>query len=304
MRVTSVQSLIALVLAANLSLGFAAAPAVGVVTASGSFTVDSSRMAGNATLFEGSVIETGKGSSQLRLNNGARMHLAAESRGIVYRDRMILERGDSQFESLNSYQVEALTLHVRPSGGASARVKVRDANTLHVAALNGPVRVANAQGVLIARLEAGHALQFTPEAAGAAAPSSMTGCLAMSNHKYMLKDEASSVSFEVVGGGVEKHVGSRVQIMGTVNPATADSNVVQATSVKFLSKNCGSTRAGAATASTGAKGAGPAAAKSASGMSMATKAIIAGVVVVGASTGAAIAVTGDDEPQTISPSSR
>ena len=82
----TVQSLITLILVANLSLGMAAAPAVGVVTARGSFTIDDSRITGNATLFEGNKIQTGPASSQLQLNNGAKMQLAAESRGIVYRD--------------------------------------------------------------------------------------------------------------------------------------------------------------------------------------------------------------------------
>src|SRR6266581_5329140 len=92
----SVQSLIALILAANLSLGVAAAPAVGIITATGSFTVDASNVTGNATLFEGNQIETGKVSSQLQLNNGAKMQLAAESRGIVYRDRLVLDRGSGR----------------------------------------------------------------------------------------------------------------------------------------------------------------------------------------------------------------
>ena len=78
-----IQSLIALTLVANLSLGMAAAPVVGVLTAKGSFTVDNAPMTGNATLFEGSMIETGKSFSYLRLNTGAQMQLAAASRGIV-----------------------------------------------------------------------------------------------------------------------------------------------------------------------------------------------------------------------------
>jgi hypothetical protein len=88
----SVQSLIALILAANLSLGTAAAPAVGIITATGSFTIDASNVTGNATLFEGNQIETGKASSLLQLNNGARMQLAADLRRAVYRDRLVLEK--------------------------------------------------------------------------------------------------------------------------------------------------------------------------------------------------------------------
>src|SRR5437899_6869407 len=121
----TVQALLALILVASLSLGMAAAPAVGIATARGSFTIDASSIAGNATLFEGNQIETGKASSQLQLNNGARMQLAAESRGIVYRDRLVLEKGSSRFENAGNYQVEALSLRIRPEGeNTTGRVAV------------------------------------------------------------------------------------------------------------------------------------------------------------------------------------
>src|SRR5580704_4822530 len=107
-----VQSRMALILTANLSLGMAAAPAVGIVTARGSFTIDASSITGNATLFEGNQIETGKISSQLQLNNGARMQLAAESRGIVYRDRLVLEKGVGRVYHAGNFMVEANTLQI------------------------------------------------------------------------------------------------------------------------------------------------------------------------------------------------
>src|SRR5712672_1117707 len=168
----------------------AAAPAVGIATARGSFTIDGSSIAGNATLFEGNQIETGKASSQLRLNNGARMQLAAESRGIVYRDRLVLEKGNGSFENAGTFQVDALSLHIRSENGA-AQVSVRKGGVVEVAALNGPVRVTAANGVLLANMQAGRTLNFTPESAGPEAPTSVTGCLESSNGKFLLTDEAS-----------------------------------------------------------------------------------------------------------------
>src|SRR5579859_6453252 len=97
----------------------AAAPAVGIVTAKGRFVIDDSNIVGNATLFEGNHIETGKASSQLQLNNGARMQLAAESRGIVYRDRLVLQKGMSRVENAGNFQVEASSLLIRPDSAAS-----------------------------------------------------------------------------------------------------------------------------------------------------------------------------------------
>jgi hypothetical protein len=161
-RQYTIQSLIALSLGMNL---MAAAPAVGIITAGGSFTIDNSSIAGNATLFEGNQIETGKVSSRLQLNTGARVQLAAESRGIVYRDRLVLERGSSRFETAGDYQLEALSLRIRPDGeSTSVRVSLRNPGVVQVAALTGPVRVTTANGMLLANLAAGRTADFTPEA--------------------------------------------------------------------------------------------------------------------------------------------
>src|SRR5579864_5173217 len=174
----SVQSLIALMLAANLSLGMAAAPMVGIVTARGSFTIDASNITGNATLFEGNQIETGKAPSQLRLNNGARMQLAAESRGIVYRDRLVLEKGTSMLENAGNFQVEANSLRIRPASELSgAQISIGQSGTVQVAAFSGPVSVTAANGVLLANLQEGKTLDFTPDSTGSAGPTTVTGCL-------------------------------------------------------------------------------------------------------------------------------
>ena len=305
----SVQSLIALILVMNLSLGMAAAPAVGIVTARGSFTIDNSSIAGNATLFEGSQIETGRASSQLQLNNGAKMQLAAESRGVVYRDRLVLEKGSSRVEKGN-FQVEANSLRIRPAGEtASTQVSIRTSGLVEVAALSGPVRVTAANGVLLANLQEGKTLDFTPESgpAPATAPTSVTGCLESSSGEFLLTDEASLVRFGVKGTGLDKEVGHRVQLDGTVTPVPDEMSQIQASNVKMLSKKCSHRATAAAAAGVGAAGAGAAGAGTvgAIGAAIASHAVIAGVVVAGVATGAAVAVvksTGSSSSTSISPS--
>ena len=308
----SVQSLIALILAANLSLGMAAAPMVGIVTARGSFTIDASNITGNATLFEGNQIETGKASSQLRLNNGARMQLAAESRGIVYRDRLVLEKGTSLLENAANFQVEANTLRIRPASELSgAQISIGRSGTVQVAAFSGPVSVTAANGVLLANLQEGKTLDFTPDSAGSAGPTTVTGCLESSNGKFLLTDEASLVRFEVMGSSLEKEVGRRVQLDGTVTPVPDSLSQIQSANVKELSKKCSSRGTAAAAAGVGAAGAGGGAAASTGalggiGAAIASHAVIAGVIVAGVATGAAVAVVkttgGSSSSTSLSPS--
>src|SRR5277367_2118222 len=61
------------------SMAFAGSPAIGIVTASGHFTVERSEVWGNSTLFNGATVETGSASSELALRNGVRVQLGAAS---------------------------------------------------------------------------------------------------------------------------------------------------------------------------------------------------------------------------------
>ena len=165
-----VHSMVALLIAAPISVLSAAAPGIGIAMSDGTLSINNARTAGNATLFDGNTIETGNASSRLQLNNGATLQLSSDARGTVYGDRLVLERGATQVGG-TSYEVNARTLHIV---GSDARVSVLG-KTVEVAALSTPVRVSNAQGVLVANLEPGKALNFTPlQDAGAQAASSTT----------------------------------------------------------------------------------------------------------------------------------
>ncbi|MBK9168033.1 MAG: hypothetical protein IPM24_11275 [Bryobacterales bacterium] len=285
------QPVLACLMAASWAAALGAAPVVGMATARGNFTIDNARVAGNATLFEGNTVETAGASSQLHLNNGVRMHLAAGSKGVVYRDRLVLERGYGQLENLERYEVEAGLLRIRSGGPAAARVAFVGDNQVQVAALTGAVQVRNADGLLLANLAAGRAADFQTEAAGAAAPSMVTGCLEVVDGRYFVVDETTNVRFEVQGQALGQEAGNRVQITGSAASAGESANVVRTTALRQLSKNCTPPGAGGATAGTS------------SGMTTTAKATIAGVVIAGAGAATAIAVvSGDDNDTPVSPS--
>ncbi len=293
MSTVNVQLLVSLILTAQLSLGMAASPVIGVVLANGSFRIDSSTIHGNGTLTDGAAIETSKASSDIQLQGGVRMRLASDTRGKVFHDRLVLERGVGQLENAAGYRVEALSLRVIPSTPAAVgRVQMKAGNRVYVAALQGDFRVTNSQGTLIAALAAGRALEFEPQA-GAAAPSTLTGCLEKREGRYFLTDETAGVTVELKGTVPDKEVGNRVEITGSTipgaTPAAGASQVLQVGNVKHLSKRC--------TSAAGAAAAGGAAV----GMTVGTKAVIAGVIVASAATGTAVGLTrGDEESVNVS----
>jgi hypothetical protein len=299
----TLQILLALMLASQVSIGMAASPAIGVALANGSFRIDDAQVWGNGTLFEGTTVETGKSYSQLQLQGGIRMQLASNSRGTVYKDRLVLEKGTGQLENASDFRIEAGVLRIISDGrNVAARVELKGDDRIQVAALQGNLRVATASGLTLAALEAGKALEFEPQGAGASAPSTLTGCLAKHGDYYVLTDETAGVTVELKGPGLDKEAGHRVTVTGATAPSATPeagaSQVVQVSSLKQISGGCPSLAAGAG--ETAGPSSAPAGAAGGAGMAAGTKAVIAGVIIAAAATGAAIGLTAGEEQQTIS----
>jgi len=299
------RALLALVLCGTVSLSFSSSPAIGLAVAEGSFQVDHAHVWGNATLFDGNLVETGQASSRLKLENGVAMQLASDSRARVYQSRLVLEKGTGQLESIN-YLIEADSLRVSPdSPGSVARVQVGGGNRIIVAAYQGSVRVSNNQGVLVAKLETGRELAFEPQAEGTAALTKVSGCLLRKDGQFVIVDAATNVVFQLQGAALEANLGSHVEITGsaiTQAPTVAGvSQVVNVTDVKLVSKGgCAS-----AAKQIAAAGAGAAAGAAAGGLSTgAIVAIVAGVAAIGSTVGLAASHALPGQGQSAPPTSR
>src|SRR3954471_24630923 len=161
-----VQMTISAILAGNFAAFPAAAPIIGVVSASGGFSMNSASVKDNATVLEGSTIETGKTSSVLHLIGGTRVELGLLSRGRVYRDRLMLEKGVADVKGSSPFRVEALSLRIAPSHrDGYGRVAFVSEGTIEVAAVSGGLLVTSAEGAVVADLAPGMALAFQPQEA-------------------------------------------------------------------------------------------------------------------------------------------
>ncbi len=280
----------------------AASPSIGMATANGNFRIDHSSVWGNATLFDGSTIETATASSQLQLTGGVQVRLAANSRATVYQRRMVLEAGFGQLQSTGGYEVEARSLRISSAGPDTvARVKLQGDNQVTVAAWRGSVRVLNSAGLLVAKVEAGNSLDLEPQTAGASAPTVISGCLLVKSGKLVLAEQTTNLVLEVQGYGLTPEVGNRVEItgqaLGTPSTVAGASQLVNVVGLKPVNKGgcsaiakkigaatvasaaagTGAAAAGAAGAGTAAAGAGAAGAATAAGIGAGTVAIVGGV---------------------------
>jgi len=252
--------------ALNLALGLAiAAPGViGTVTASGVIRVNGDTVTANGTLMEGAVLETGSGNSAVRMVDGARLLFSPDSRGKLFRDRFILDRGETRLENGIQFHLEALGLTIHPDRGISAGwIGLVGSDRVRVAALTGGFRVLNARGVLVARVEAGSALAFEPLVSVSAAATRIMGTLTRQSGHFLLTDQVTHVVLEVTGQSLAPNVGRVVQVTGMLNgaatPLVGASQVIAATSVQAVTVSAalvGATRGGAAAAGAGGASAG------------------------------------------------
>jgi hypothetical protein len=256
-------------------LSYAAAGTVSIGTASarGDMRVDSYMVKGNATLFDGSVVETGQATADLRLDKGAAITMSTNSRGTLYRDRLVLQRGESELAASSPFKLEANGLRVTPNEKNSRGVvSLAAGNTVEVAALNGSFGVTNVQGILLANVRPGRVVSFAMQAAGANPASfSGVGLVTYEDGHYYLTDSAN-VKYEITGKDFKQYVGTKVVISGTVQAPAAE-GAPSVISVSSIGINGGT------------------------GMSMTTKLIIGGVVVGAAvGIGVGIAVSNSSKP--------
>jgi hypothetical protein len=266
-----IRSFLSLLTSGCLVFLMAVPPSIGVIRSNGDFQVDGSTISGNATLFEGSTVQTAAAQSKIQLSSGAQIVLAPNTRAQVYKDR-----------------IEAATLRISPTDTHTvAQILAQDSNHVSISALQGLVDVRNGAGVLVATVRPGLALAFTAQAGGASTATKMKGCLVKRGDRYLLTDTTTNVTVELQGPDVAKNAGHRVEITGSmipgITPAAPASQAVQVVTWDSVGAGCRVPVAGAAAA-----GGGP---------SAGAIAIVAGIAVAGTFVGlVAAGVIGTTKP--------
>ncbi len=207
-------------------------PAIGIVTASGHFTLQGSEVWGNATLFDGSTVETTAASSQLALSSGVKMQLGAGSRARVFAGRLMLDKGVGQVGQSAPFEVDAAGFKIR---GAGVRVGLgAPGQTVEIAALTGVAKVFGNGDVLLAAIPAGRHMNLAFQAAQTGTLT-RTGCLVYKDSHYILQDDNTQEVVELAGNAQDfsKNLGNRVEVNGTAS--TVRPAVTVATSVLTVS---------------------------------------------------------------------
>lgn len=218
---------------------------LGTASVRGDMRVDGITVKGNATVFDGSVVETEDASAMLRMGHGIDVTVSKGSQGTVYRDHFVLQRGESELTAPGSFELEASGLRVAANEpNAVGVVRLTPKNAVEVAALAGSFEVRDGQGVLLANVLPGRPLSFAMQAQASTSPYAVStvGLLDYQNgHYYLTTDQ--NVKYELTGINLQKFVGYKVVVSGSLLPGQPGGTAGTIT-VKSIGINPGGPRAG------------------------------------------------------------
>src|SRR5215469_6261939 len=127
-----------------------ASTAIGTASAHGSMLVDGYAITGNATLFDGTAVQTANNIATLRLNKGTEVRLGSDSFGMLYHDHMILKQGKTEVTTSEAFRLEASGFQVVPmENNAKVLVAVTGLGKMQVSSVAGAFKVMNARGNVV-----------------------------------------------------------------------------------------------------------------------------------------------------------
>jgi len=207
----------------SYALAVTPSPSIGSATARGELRIDNQEVQGSGTLFDGSIVETGTSfasTADLRLANNVAVTLLRDSRGTLYSDHLMLQRGTAQLDSADSFRIQANDMVVVPKEGhSSGIVSIDPANSVTVETKNGTLEIRNSSGASVALVRPGHPLTFSSVAGKSPAEFSATGTVSSENGHYYLNSAETCMKYEVKGDNLQSYNGTSVVASGVLEAA-------------------------------------------------------------------------------------
>jgi hypothetical protein len=125
----------------------------------GIFIVSNTPVTGPVDLADGEELHTTVAPSDVHLENGADVRLAARSTGRLYRDKIVLEQGAVRMNHFDSVPVQAGGLTIQADSFDTEAIIRTTPKTVEIASIGGTVRVTDA-GSMMTRVIAGTKMAF------------------------------------------------------------------------------------------------------------------------------------------------
>lgn len=236
---------VALTLVCLTTYAAAGTTVLGTASARGPIRVDGYAVQGDATIFEGSVVETQDASAVLRVAHGVDITLSRSSRGTVYEDRFMLKRGETEVADSGSFALEADGLRVTAEQPHSVGiVALTPKHAVEVAALAGSFDVRDGRGILLSEVLPGKPLAFAKQAQANANHSqipvaaqflAVVGSLSYENGHFDLTS-IHDHKYELIGKteNLLKLLGDKVDVDGQFHPVALPGGAIGTIDLKSI----------------------------------------------------------------------
>jgi len=211
-----------------------AAGILGFVYANGTYRIDGSTVRGNATVFDGSILETQESPARLQFGDGTHLWLASGSSVKFSPQVTTLLRGLVQLQGGEDHALSAGAIKVTPGPDSIVRIMLESSGGAVVMPLGGIAKVSNARGIPVGNLAAGQAVRFAAYE-GAAAAVESSGCIERRSDGFALTDSITNLTFQLEGRDLDKAAGKHIHLLGVWEPSRRNGRPgVRVTAIEYL----------------------------------------------------------------------
>lgn len=212
----STRLLAAAILFCSVAFGESGTTTVGTATVRGNMRIDGNQVTGDATLFDGSTVETAAASAILRMDQHSIIEMAAGSRVIVHEEYVTLEQGSIDIKPTCGFVVETNGVRVTPNSH-NARAVVSNGS---MSSQSGEFYVLDSHGRILSRVRHGGSQSLGAGQAQPTGAATYVGNLSIVDGRRLLTllPPDTHVVYELQGRHADKIQGNLMEIAGTIDP--------------------------------------------------------------------------------------
>jgi len=200
------------------------AKVVGSAAVRGNLRIDGNQVTSDATLFDGSTVETTDATATLQMGSHAVVLMNAGTRSIVHDGYITLDQGKIDVRATCGFVVDADQVRVTPNSSASHGVVYISNSSVSVLAMDGEFLILDKEGRVLGTIHSGQSQAFSAGKEQTAGPATYAGTLSSTDNHPMLTlfGPDNKTTYELQGRSathIEADLQSRlVLVNGAVDP--------------------------------------------------------------------------------------
>jgi hypothetical protein len=204
----------------SVAYGATGTKSVGTASVRGNIRVDGNQITTDATLFDGSTVETTAVSATLYIDTHSVIMMDTGTRSIVHENYVKLEQGKIDVKPVCGFVVEVDRVRVTPNSTTAHGVIYISNSSVSVMALHGEFLVLDDHGRVLSELHSGSSKSFGTGEVEPLAQAIHVGNLSILDHHHLLTSFApdTDVTYELQGRHADRIQGKLMQIHGAVDP--------------------------------------------------------------------------------------